>query len=79
MRVQLGMPLDPEHEDINPSPSTTGGFFPNVVCEVPKKASPPTVPLEVKLAVARFKPYFDPAFFPMVRFLCCTDPCIVLV
>ena len=61
------MALEPEYEQTRTLGSTTGGFYPSII-EVSKKISPPTVPPDVKLAVARFQPYFDPAFFPKVCF-----------
>ena len=64
------MPLKPEYEQTRTLGSTTGGFYPSIV-EGSKKVLPPTVSSEVKLAVARFQPYFDPAFFPKVT---CISP-----
>lgn len=63
--MQLGMLHEPEYRQTRTLGSTTGGFYPDIV-EAPKKVSPPAVSLDVKLAVAKFKPYFDPAFFPKV-------------
>ena len=65
VRVQLGMPLQPEYDQTRTLGSTTGGFYPSII-EGSKKVLPPTVPPDVKLAVASFQPYFDPAFFPKV-------------
>lgn len=56
VRAQLGLPSDIE---CDPGAGSTG-------IAAPKKAAAPTVPADVKLAVARFKPYFDLALFPKV-------------
>lgn len=65
--MQLGMPLQPEYEQKRTLGSTNGGFYPSIV-EGPKKVSPLTVHPDVKQAVVPFQPYFDPVFFPKVRF-----------
>ena len=59
------MPIDPKYEQTRTLASTTGGFYPTIL-EGSKKVLPLTVPSDVKLTVARFQPYFDPAFFPKV-------------
>ena len=67
VRAQQGLPaeLERESQDAGARSSATGGFYPTIV-DAPKKVPAPVVLPEVKQAVARFKPYFDPPFFPKV-------------
>lgn len=90
VRVQQGLPAELAHDSpwAGALGSATGGFYPTIV-DVPKKVPAPVVPQEVKQAVAKFKPYFDPAFFPKVCFvtlyshtartIAITNQCLMLI
>ena len=67
VRLTEGFPADPEYDSQDDTVRiTTGGLFPNTAGAA-KKLPAPVVPADIKLAVASFKPYFDPAYFPKVR------------
>ena len=78
MRVQQGLPAEPELSGQGASAidSTTGGVNSSST-EANKKVPVPVVPEGVKQAVVRFKPYFDPGFFPKVSglFIICARRC----